>query len=111
MTIRVSVVYSSQARHTFEERVTLDDGASVLQALRASGVLQRFPEIDLASAQVGIWNRKASLNQSLQERDRVEIYRPLAVDPKVARRERFRKQGARAAGLFAKKRPDSTHGE
>ena len=111
MTIRVSVVYSSQARHTFEERVTLDDGASVLQAVQASGVLRRLPEIDLMQAEVGIWGRKADLNQPLRERDRVEIYRPLAVDPKVARRERFRKQGARAAGLFAKKRAGTRPGE
>jgi hypothetical protein len=111
MTIRVSVVYSSKARHTHEEWVTLDDGASVLQAVQASGVLQRFPEIDLAQAQVGIWSRKASLGQSLREHDRIEIYRPLAVDPKVARRERFRKQGARAAGLFAKKYPGTRSGE
>jgi uncharacterized protein len=40
----------------------------------------------------------------LGDRDRVEIYRPLQVDPKMARRERFRRQGARAAGLFARKR-------
>jgi putative ubiquitin-RnfH superfamily antitoxin RatB of RatAB toxin-antitoxin module len=111
MPIRVSVVYSSKARHTYEEWVTLDDGARVLQAVQASGVLQRFPEIDLARAPVGIWGRKTSLDQPLHERDRIEIYRPLSVDPKVARRERFRKQGARAAGLFAKKRPGTTPGE
>ncbi len=53
---------------------------------------------------VGVWGRKASASQVLRERDRIEIYRPLQVDPKVARRERFRKQGARTSGLFAHKR-------
>jgi putative ubiquitin-RnfH superfamily antitoxin RatB of RatAB toxin-antitoxin module len=40
----------------------------------------------------------------LRDLDRIELYRPLKVDPKVARRERFQRQGARAAGLFARKR-------
>ncbi|MDR3451338.1 MAG: RnfH family protein [Rhodoferax sp.] len=110
MTIRVSIVYSSGPRHTHEQWVTLQDGASVLQALQASGVVQAFPEIDLAHASVGVWSRKASLSQPLREHDRVEIYRPLTVDPKVARRERFRKQGAKAAGLFATKRAGAKSG-
>jgi putative ubiquitin-RnfH superfamily antitoxin RatB of RatAB toxin-antitoxin module len=44
------------------------------------------------------------LEQRVRDGDRIEIYRPLKVDPKVARRERFRKQGSRSAGLFARKR-------
>ena len=48
---------------------------------------------------------RAARRSVLRDGDRVEIYRPLRVDPKVARRERFRKQGARAAGLFAQRRP------
>ena len=111
MTIRVSVVYSSRPRHTHEAWVTLDEGASVLQALQASGVLRAFPEIDLAQASVGVWSRKAELGQRLRENDRVEIYRALTVDPKVARRERFRKQGARTAGLFSGKRPGAKAGD
>ncbi|OOG57496.1 RnfH family protein [Polaromonas sp. C04] len=110
MTIRVSIVYSSGPRHTHEQWVTLEDGASVLQALQISGVLQAFPGIGLAHASVGVWSRKAGLNQLLREHDRVEVYRPLTVDPKVARRERFRKQGAKAAGLFAKKRSGAKAG-
>jgi hypothetical protein len=50
--------------------------------------------------------RKAGLEDVLRYRDRVEIYRPLQVDPKLARRERFRKQGVRAAGLFARRKAD-----
>ena len=63
-----------------------------------------FPELDLGQAVVGVWGRKAPPGQVLRDRDRIEIYRPLQVDPKVARRERFRKQGARSSGLFAHKR-------
>ena len=58
----------------------------------------------------GIWGRKARLQQLLRDGDRVELYRPLQVDPKVARRERFARQGARAAGLFAKKRAGAKAG-
>ena len=110
MTIRVSIIYSSRPRHIHEKWVTLHDGASLLQALQASGLLQEFPEIDLSQARVGVWSRKASLGQLLRENDRVEIYRPLTVDPKVARRERFREQGAKTAGLFARKRPGAKAG-
>jgi putative ubiquitin-RnfH superfamily antitoxin RatB of RatAB toxin-antitoxin module len=46
----------------------------------------------------------------LQDGDRLEVYRPLRVDPKVARRERFKGQGARTAGLFAKRRPGAKPG-
>ena len=72
-------------------------------ALDASGLRAAFPSLDPDAMAVGVWGRAAPLDQGLLERDRVEIYRPLLVDPKTARRERFRAQGVRAAGLFAKK--------
>jgi putative ubiquitin-RnfH superfamily antitoxin RatB of RatAB toxin-antitoxin module len=59
---------------------------------------------------VGIWGRKARLDQIVRADDRVEIYRPLRIDPKLARRERFRKQGVRAAGLFARGKVDKASG-
>ena len=52
----------------------------------------------------GIWGRAAMPTQVLEDGDRVELYRALRVDPKVARRERFKGQGSRGAGLFAKRR-------
>ena len=52
----------------------------------------------------GIWGRAAMPSQVLENGDRVELYRALRVDPKVARRERFKGQGSRGAGLFAKRR-------
>jgi len=102
--LRVTVLYSPQPRAVYEWVVAVPRGATVLQALEASGLRAAFPGVDLRSAVVGVWGRKALLDQPLRQRDRVEIYRPLQVDPKLARRERFRKQGARAAGLFARKR-------
>ncbi len=62
--------------------------ATVESAIRASGVLDRFADIDLSRQKVGIFSRLVTLNQRLQPRDRIEIYRPLQADPKTARRER-----------------------
>jgi putative ubiquitin-RnfH superfamily antitoxin RatB of RatAB toxin-antitoxin module len=67
-------------------------------------MLEKFPEIDNLRIPLGIWGRKVGLSHVLRNQDRVEVYRPLRVDPKVARRERFTKQGARSAGLFVKRR-------
>ena len=108
--LRVQVLYSPAARQVVELSVTLPAGANVAQALEASGMLVRFPELVLPELSLGIWGRKTSLAQLLREHDRVEIYRPLTVDPKVARRERFAKQGARATSLFARKRAGAKPG-
>ena len=74
-----------------------------MQALQASGLPALAPDLDLRLVQVGLWGKKVALKKQLRDRDRLEVLRPLKVDPKVARRERFRKQGSRAAGLFARK--------
>ena len=110
MAIRVTVVYSPGPREVREWSVTLPEGATVRHAIAASGLEEAFPSLDLAQAEVGVWNRRGSWDLPLREQDRIELYRPLKVDPKVARRERFRKQGARAAGLFSKSRPGGKPG-
>jgi putative ubiquitin-RnfH superfamily antitoxin RatB of RatAB toxin-antitoxin module len=101
---QVTVLYSPAPRDVREWRVSLPPGATVLQALQASGLAAEFPGVDSSLAEVGVWGRKAALELPVRDGDRIEVYRPLRVDPKVARRERFRKQGVRAAGLFARKR-------
>lgn len=68
--------------------VELEEGATVEQAIRRSGVLERFPEIDLAANKVGIFGKLTKLDAALKERDRVEIYRPLIADPKEVRKQR-----------------------
>jgi uncharacterized protein len=108
--LNVTVLYSPEAREVREWTLVLDGGSTVLQALQASGLAAEFPGLEVRTATVGIWGRKARLAQPLREGDRIEVYRPLTVDPKVARRERFRKQGARAAGLFARKRDGAKPG-
>jgi len=101
--IAVTVAWSPGPREVEEQALQLPEGATVQQALAAAGV-------DPAQYEVGVWGRRCDAATVLRENDRVELYRPLRVDPKVARRERFRKQGARAAGLFAGKRPGKKAG-
>lgn len=108
--IRVTVVVSPAPRIVHECALALARGSTVLQAVQASGLLAQLPQIDLKSAVVGVWGRKAALSHVLRDNDRVEIYRPLQVDPKLARRARFQKQGARTAGLFASKRKGAKAG-
>ena len=69
-------------------RVQLADGATVEDAIRASGVLEKFPEIDLAKNKVGIFSKLVKLDETVRDKDRVEIYRPLIADPKEVRRKR-----------------------
>jgi putative ubiquitin-RnfH superfamily antitoxin RatB of RatAB toxin-antitoxin module len=77
--------------------VELPEGATVQQALDASRILQRCPQIDLAKQKVGVFGKLKPLDAVLADHDRVEIYRPLIVDPKAARQrrvEKTRKEGS-----------------
>ncbi|HBU28605.1 MAG: RnfH family protein [Thiobacillus sp. GWE1_62_9] len=69
-------------------RTQLAEGATVEDAIRASGVLDAHPEIDLAKNKVGIFSKLVKLDEKVRDRDRVEIYRPLIADPKEVRRKR-----------------------
>ncbi len=93
--MHLQVVYSPRAGEVDEVRLVLPAGATLRDALVQSGHLQRHPEIDTALARVGVWGRLRSLDDVLRDQDRVEIYRPLQVDPKEARRLRYRKQRER----------------
>jgi uncharacterized protein len=110
MAMRVTVVYSPRARVVQEFAVQLPDGATVADALLASGLARQFAELAGSAVALGVWGRKARPQQQVQDGDRVEVYRPLRVDPKVARRARFEAQGARSAGLFARRRPGAKAG-
>lgn len=109
-TLRVTLVYAPQTRVVHEVSLTLNAPCTVGEALMQSSLEQQLGMLDYSGLQVGIWGRKVSRQQQLRDLDRVELYRPLSVDPKVARRERFVKQGSRAAGLFAAKRPGAKAG-
>ena len=66
--------------------VGLEEGATALDALRASGLLQRYPEIDSGEPTLGIFGQRILPATPLKQGDRVEVYRPLKLDPKEARR-------------------------
>lgn len=65
-----------------------DKGLTVGDAIERSGILKRFPEIDLDVNKVGVFGKLVKLGQTLQSGDRVEIYRPLIADPKEQRKKR-----------------------
>ena len=85
--MNVEVIYALPTQQRLL-RVKLAEGATVEDAIRASGVLDAFPEIDLAKSKVGIFSKLVKLDEKLRDRDRVEIYRPLIADPKEVRRKR-----------------------
>lgn len=85
--IDVQVCYALPQRQEIVQ-LKLPSGATVLQAISASGLLQKFPDIDLDQFKVGVFGKLAKLDALLQEHDRVEIYRPLIADPKEMRRKR-----------------------
>ncbi|QTN28718.1 RnfH family protein [Rhodoferax sp. AJA081-3] len=109
--IAVTVVYSAQTRDVVEETLRLEEGTTVEQALNASGLALPTPAEGVPLGGQGVWGKKVGLTHVLHDQDRLEVYRPLTVDPKVARRERFAGQGAKkAAGLFAKRRDGAKAG-
>ena len=85
--IRVQLCYARPDRQVLEE-LSVDVGTTLESAIRGSGILERAPEIDLASWRIGIYGKLKPLDTVLRERDRIEIYRPLIADPKDARRRR-----------------------
>jgi len=108
--LAITLVYSPGPRQVREWSLELGPGVTVEQALVAGGFFEDFPELDKKRLRAGIWGNGARLDQLLKNNDRVEIYRPLRVDPKTARRERFDGQGVKSAGLFTKKRPGAKAG-
>jgi len=85
--IEVEVAYATPERQEIVI-VSLAAGASVAEAINASGLRQKFPELGLGELAVGLFAKPCQLDQALAPGDRVEIYRPLLNDPKDARRQR-----------------------
>ena len=96
--ITVVVAYSPAPRLVDQVTLTLPNGATVLDALQQGGLIERHPEIDPAQAKLGVWGKLRQPGDVLREGDRVEVYRPLLVDPKEARRQRYRSHKEKAAG-------------
>jgi putative ubiquitin-RnfH superfamily antitoxin RatB of RatAB toxin-antitoxin module len=86
-TVRALVCYATPER-IFLEPVEVCAGADLQTAIFASGVLKAFPQLDLSTSRTGVYGKLRPLETVVQEGDRIEIYRGLVADPKVARQRR-----------------------
>jgi uncharacterized protein len=89
--MKIDVCYGLPDGASFFAHVDLREGATVREAIEASGVLRAHQHIDLGTQKVGVFGKVTPLDAALAEFDRVEIYRPLKVDPKTARQRRVDK--------------------
>ena len=85
--IDIEVVYALPDKQTLLKQ-EVSAGTTVLEAIQASGILEKYPQIDIAASKVGIFGKLVKPDTVLREKDRIEIYRPLIADPKEVRRKR-----------------------
>jgi putative ubiquitin-RnfH superfamily antitoxin RatB of RatAB toxin-antitoxin module len=83
--MNVGIVYATPKRQ-MSLKVSLDDGATVRQAIDRSGLLAKCPEIDLAETKVGVWGKVVDLDSVIEDGARIEVYRPITCDPKTVKR-------------------------
>jgi uncharacterized protein len=83
----VEVAYATPEKQVIL-KVEVPAGATAQQAVERSGILEQFPEIDLAKNKLGIFGKATAASTELRAGDRVEIYRPLIADPKEVRKQR-----------------------
>ena len=90
--VNIEVAYAKPSEQRILS-VQVDEGTSVLDAVRQSGICEQFPEIDPDSARLGIFGKAVARpgEQAVQEGQRIEVYRPLIADPKEVRRKRAEK--------------------
>ncbi|QXP85592.1 RnfH family protein [Methylococcus sp. ANG] len=86
--MNVGVCYADSDRQLWL-RMEMPDESTVEQAIRYSGILERFPEIDLGVQKVGIFGKLVKLDAPVKEGDRIEIYRAITADPKTVRRRKI----------------------
>jgi putative ubiquitin-RnfH superfamily antitoxin RatB of RatAB toxin-antitoxin module len=90
--LRVEVIYALHNRQVLLA-LAVEEETTVRQAIERSGILRRFPEIELIRVAVGIFGKPIRLDARLRDGDRIEIYRPLIADPKQARHARAKRGG------------------
>lgn len=90
-TIPVEVAYARPENQVIIE-LAVKPGTTLIEAIRLSGIMEQFPEIDLETNKLGIFSKISKPDTVLREKDRVEIYRPLIADPKESRRKRAEKK-------------------
>jgi putative ubiquitin-RnfH superfamily antitoxin RatB of RatAB toxin-antitoxin module len=93
--LRVQVAYSPQPGVVDLVDLTLPGASTLADALARSGLMDRHALGDPKALMCGVWAKLRPLNHPLRDGDRVEVYRPLLVDPKEARRQRYRKASDR----------------
>ena len=116
--IQVTLCWSLEPRHVQAQSLRVPEGCTIKVALDLAVAqwLSSHPSADpttlssLQFQQAGIWGQKVPWTQLVQADDRIELYRPLKVDPKVARRQRFKRQGKGRTGLFANRKSGSAAG-
>lgn len=81
----VGVAYAKAAQQVWTN-VEVPEGATIRDAIAASGILNKFPEIDLETQKVGIFGKLSDIDSKVDEGDRVEIYRPITADPETVER-------------------------
>lgn len=84
--IEVEIAYAAEQQVL--RRLSVIDGATIADVIAASAIQEEFPEIDLTKQKVGIFSHACELERKVKQGDRIEIYRPLLIDPKEARRLR-----------------------
>ena len=90
--IRIEIIHA-WAQHSIAKSLTVPPGALIADALKLAALEQDFQDVDLANATVGIFGQVASRDRPLKDGDRIEIYRPLLEEPKLARRKRVSRYG------------------
>lgn len=98
--LEVEVAYAQPDRQVILG-VRVAAGTTLEEAVRRSGLLERFPEVDLAVNKVGIFGKASRLDAVVEAGDRVEVYRPLIADPKEARKQRAAEGKAMKKGAAA----------
>jgi putative ubiquitin-RnfH superfamily antitoxin RatB of RatAB toxin-antitoxin module len=91
--VNIEVVYCPSPGHCDRVQLQLPEGACVREAIVTSGLCHRYG-MSLESVEAGVWGRRQPLESTLRDLDRVELYRPLRVDPKEARRLRYKRTKA-----------------
>ena len=116
--LHITLCWSLEPRHVHEMSLQVTKGSTlqdvleqgVALCLHAKGSSDSASLSSLQFQQPGIWGKKVPWTQVVQAGDRIELYRPLKVDPKVARRQRFKRQGKGRTGLFANRKRGSAAG-
>jgi putative ubiquitin-RnfH superfamily antitoxin RatB of RatAB toxin-antitoxin module len=101
--LTIEVVYAAAPHDVRQVSLRVREGSTLADALHASRLLDGLSAAQADALKAGIWGRLAPLDTPLRDGDRVELTRGLLVDPKEARRQRYRRDGARGKARSAKR--------